>query len=449
MKGKEDYMSTWFCVDRIRNNSNKVIRYIVKDINTGIVQEILVENIKEFIARENVLNLRITKDGRVYLMNSNFQDEVDKQNSKYSNMKDFNKIEDSVDYLMTKVTSLLLNEYMSFYGLTTKGDTNSFCINIEGSKLGGKDTSLIIRYRKNIVEPNKNSKKVQVIAQIVGLTSKEGNVEFNQDKAFHSFAFDCNPNKITNKTVTDFANSLFRYVAEQCKLNCNLKRITDSRIDTCNKQISNRIKKSLATAMLIIISSSQLLVGCSSTPTVENVSTTSITQEQENAQVKVYKCDYKSTSVFKTQIVTEIDGEQVSIEGNIVKLIEDPLVMRNKDGNILGEVSDNYNFINEDDHAIVVNGQVEAIMKGNFNLIGKSYKLYDSDNEYLGKFERSVMGWGGTITDKDGKVLAEYEKDIMDSDFNIKVHQNDKLSDRAIILLLSAFVSDQVYENKS
>ena len=39
--------------------------------------------------------------------------------------------------------------------------------------------------------------------------------------------------------------------------------------------------------------------------------------------------------------------------------------------------------------------------------------------------------------------------DVMDSDFTIKVHQNDKLSDRAIILLLSAFVSDQVYENKS
>lgn len=121
-----------------------------------------------------------------------------------------------------------------------------------------------------------------------------------------------------------------------------------------------------------------------------------------------YMCDYKGFS-FNTKITTVVDDKEVTIQGKILRFATDPLEMVDKDGNVLAQATDSYNFINQDDHGIIVDGVVELVMQGNFEMVGNSYKLYDGDGEEIGRAE---FGWlcSGTIYDINNNVVAILRK---------------------------------------
>lgn len=89
---------------------------------------------------------------------------------------------------------------------------------------------------------------------------------------------------------------------------------------------------------------------------------------------RVYKCDYKSLNI-NTKITTILDGEEISISGNIFRLLTDPLTVKDSNGNILGYAGDVYGFISQDDHGIYIGEEFDVNMCGNIDLFGESYEL--------------------------------------------------------------------------
>ena len=188
------------------------------------------------------------------------------------------------------------------------------------------------------------------------------------------------------------------------------------------------------------------LMGCGSTATVPVTPSTTV---QATQSYRTYSCDYKTLSL-NTKITTNLDGDEVTIKGNIFRLFTDPLTMVDAKGTILAEATDAYNLITEDDHTIIIDGEVDVIMCGNFNLIGKSYKLYDKEGNQIGNFTRNKLtSMGAKITDMDGNVIAEYSRGLLMNDFTVTINDNDKMSDKSVLLIMASFVSDQKAEDAS
>ena len=67
---------------------------------------------------------------------------------------------------------------------------------------------------------------------------------------------------------------------------------------------------------------------------------------------RVYECDVKFNP-FQTKIITEFNGSEVTIKGDILKFVEDPLEMVDSDDNILANAGDDFNIINHIDNTII------------------------------------------------------------------------------------------------
>ena len=112
---------------------------------------------------------------------------------------------------------------------------------------------------------------------------------------------------------------------------------------------------------------------------------------------KVYECDFKSLSL-NTKIVTEFNGSEVTIKGDILKFVEDPLEMLDKDNKVLAYAGDDFNFINQDDHAIYVNDKVACIVGGDFGMLTNHYTIYDTEYKELASADFDAFDTYGSIT---------------------------------------------------
>ena len=192
-----------------------------------------------------------------------------------------------------------------------------------------------------------------------------------------------------------------------------------------------------------ILVCSSIVTGCGTSNTTVDNKQTSV---EETYDIREYKCDYKTASL-KTAIELNIDGQDVIIQGNLFTIVEDPLTMSDSAGNILAYADDSFKLISEDDHAIAVDGEIECILKGNIDLIGKSYNIYNAEGEQIATFKRNTLTtFDARLTDVDDNLIAEYNRGFFRNDFTIKVYDNEKLSDKAIVMIMSSFVSDQKYE---
>lgn len=250
--------------------------------------------------------------------------------------------------------------------------------------------------------------------------------------------------------ISKYGKDFLDFVARECmrlyERNINVKRPqVKHTVDGLLKSFRKRGIQ-IGVSTMIILCCTGMLTGCGSTLNAYS-EVDSGTEATENC--RVYECDYK-TLALNTKIVTEVDGETVTIKGNIFRIVTDPLVMVDSDGNVLGEATDTYKFLTNDDHAILIDGQVDVVMSGDFNIIGKTYQLYDKDGNQIGKFERSVMlGLSATIKDTDGNLIAEYSKLPFFNDYTVKVYDNDKMSDKSVLLIMASFISDDMADSSS
>ena len=177
--------------------------------------------------------------------------------------------------------------------------------------------------------------------------------------------------------------------------------------------------------------------GCASIPAVD---------EELAKTARTYECDYHTLS-WKTHISFEMDGEQYDITVDLFRIVTDPLTLKNSKGEVVGTADDSYHLINQDDHCIIIDGQFEVAITGNFEVFGESYELYDENQNKVGHTEFSELGTSGGIIDANGNTIAVYSKNIMFNDYTVTIYDNDVCSDKAILMIVASYVSDYQADN--
>lgn len=163
---------------------------------------------------------------------------------------------------------------------------------------------------------------------------------------------------------------------------------------------------------------------------------------------RVYECDYKSLNI-NTKITTTIDGEEISIVGNIFKLLTDPLTVKDSKGNVLGYAGDAYGIISQDDHGIYIGKEFDVNMCGNVDLWGESYKLKDAEGNVVGTVEFNMSNTGGSIKDVNGNLIATYSSALFMNDYTVTIYDNDVCSDMSILMIMASYVSDYKADQKN
>lgn len=156
---------------------------------------------------------------------------------------------------------------------------------------------------------------------------------------------------------------------------------------------------------------------------------------------RIYKCDYKSLNI-NTKITTILNGEKISITGNVLRLFTDPLTAKDSKGNVLGYAGDAYGIISQDDHGIYIGKEFDVNMCGNVDLFGESYKLKDSEGNVVATVEFNMSNTGGSITDTKGNLIAKYSSSIFMNDYTVTIYDNDICSDMSILMIVASYVSD-------
>lgn len=154
-----------------------------------------------------------------------------------------------------------------------------------------------------------------------------------------------------------------------------------------------------------------------------------------------YYCDVRNLTL-NTKIVVSRDGETIGeIMGDIVTLLTDPLRMV-KDGEVYAWADDNYNVINQDDHAIFVDGAYQFTMIGEFNFFGDSYHIKDEKGNKLGYASFNATNTHGNIYNAKDELVAEYSSNYFLKDYTVMVYTDD-FDDTALLLLCASYYSDR------
>ena len=184
--------------------------------------------------------------------------------------------------------------------------------------------------------------------------------------------------------------------------------------------------------LLIAIGIIVNLTACGSVP---------VTDTQINNTSRIYWCDYKTLSI-NTKITTVLNGEDISISGNVFTWVTDPLTARDSDGMVLGYAGDVYGFISQDDHGIFIGDRFDINMCGNVDLFGESYKLKDSNGNIVATAIFNMNNTRGAIKDLENNLIASYSSSIFMNDYTVTIYDNSICSDLAILMIMASYVSD-------
>lgn len=459
----------WICIDRIRNKQGFIVGYTLQNCITH--QEVKLDTIDLrsmlYYNEISVINLKLSSDNKILLQKSKFQDTVDENNVKYSNNDDIQKsLEDAVDRFMYNMLNFEhlqdTNKLIKLVKLNTQGDINAFTLGVQTDILKSNNnnvnsenrTEILFRYRKNIEKIHSNhGYRASIIVQMISIKYPDRHIELVEkapDFKIGAFSFNAITSSINCDTIKT-GNKFLHYTAKQCKKLCE-KRFSNNQMKSAAIKVKNAATKrgiQCITYGLIIITCVSVLSGCG-TASTEEFATPIITEQTQTTKSTTYNCDYKTLDLLKTRITTEIDGEPIEIVGSPFRILVDPLKMKDSNGNIIGEASDKYCLFTNDDHVISVDGKIEVIMTGDFNIVGKSYQLYNIDGEQIGEFNRQILGgYSGEITDMNGHLIAKYSRNPFFNDYTLTIYENNIFSDKAIHLIIASFVSDDKADTAS
>jgi uncharacterized protein YxjI len=160
-----------------------------------------------------------------------------------------------------------------------------------------------------------------------------------------------------------------------------------------------------------------------------------------------YECDVKNLRL-STDIIISRGGEKISkVTGNIFRLVEEPLTMKDMDGNKMAYAGDDYHFIAQDSHVIIADGVVAAEMVGRFKLFGEKYDIYDSDGNKMATVKFNWWDTSGEMYDPEGKLIADYSSFILFNDFDVRITDDCEIDDTTVLMIFCSYYSDQKYDS--
>ena len=160
-----------------------------------------------------------------------------------------------------------------------------------------------------------------------------------------------------------------------------------------------------------------------------------------------YECDVKNLRL-STDIIISRGGEKISkVTGNIFRLVEEPLTMKDMDGNRMAYAGDDYHFIAQDSHVIIADGVVAAEMVGRFKLFGEKYDIYDSDGNKMATVKFNWWDTSGEMYDPEGKLIADYSSFILFNDFDVRITDDCEIDDTTVLMIFCSYYSDQKYDS--
>ena len=160
-----------------------------------------------------------------------------------------------------------------------------------------------------------------------------------------------------------------------------------------------------------------------------------------------YDCDVKNLRL-STDIQISSNNQKVgSVTGNIFRIVEDPLTMSDTEGNKMAYAGDDYHFIAQDSHAIIVGDTVTAEMVGLWDLFGETYDIYNTDGEKIARAEFNYLNTAGEISDADGTLIATYGSFVFFNDFTVKISNDSEIDPTTLLMIFCSYYSDQSYDN--
>ena len=160
-----------------------------------------------------------------------------------------------------------------------------------------------------------------------------------------------------------------------------------------------------------------------------------------------YECDVKNLRL-STDIEISTGGNDIcKVSGNIFRVVEDPLTMKDNDGNKKAYAGDDYHFISQDSHAIIVDGMVTAEMVGKWDMFGNTYDIYNGAGEKIAKASFNWTDTSGELVDLEGNILAEYDSFILFKDFDVKISEECPLDTTTVLMIFCLYYSDKAYDN--
>ena len=113
--------------------------------------------------------------------------------------------------------------------------------------------------------------------------------------------------------------------------------------------------------------------------------------------------------------------------------------------NKLAYAGDEYHFLAQDSHSIVVNDTVVE-MVGRVNFIGETYDIYDADQKKIAKLKINYFNTEGKLYDADGNIIAVYRSFPFFNDFNVRVSDDCELDENVVVMVFSSYYSDHKFD---
>jgi len=161
--------------------------------------------------------------------------------------------------------------------------------------------------------------------------------------------------------------------------------------------------------------------------------------------IATYNCNYRMLSLT-TKIETVDEAKNpVTINGDSIffKTIEDPLVMTSESGIVIAEAGDDYNFVTQNDHVILINDEPVYIMTGKFKLFGDTYVITNINGANIGTIEFNLFGTNGKLYDTSGAVIAQYNSAFLRKDYIVSIFEDNTLDIIAIQMMFASYASDR------
>lgn len=160
-----------------------------------------------------------------------------------------------------------------------------------------------------------------------------------------------------------------------------------------------------------------------------------------------YDCDVKNLRLSTDIHISSNDTKIGNVSGNILRFVEDPLTMNDTDGNKMAYAGDDYHFIAQDSHAIVVGDTVTAEMVGLTRLFGNAYDIYNTDGSKIAYATFNSLNTAGELYDADGKLIATYGSFVFFNDFTVKISRECEIDPTTVLMIFCSYYSDQSYDN--
>lgn len=159
--------------------------------------------------------------------------------------------------------------------------------------------------------------------------------------------------------------------------------------------------------------------------------------------VSTYECDYKVMSLRTNIATTDSVGRNVTIEGNILALFEDPLAMKDSSGNIICYAGDAYNFITQNNHGIYKDDEFLFNVDGEFKILADSYTVYDANGNEIAFVRFNMHDTVGKMYDANNTLIAQYNSGMFRKDYTVTIFEANEFDEDAIQMIFASYVSDK------